>query len=94
MDCNQFIMMKEISKKLLSMINTTPSIEKNSSDVKQWNDREVKQWFLHHHLLPELQEFYQFQNGNELILYAQAISTSSWTREYERIRSRFEKKIS
>ena len=80
-------------EQLLSMIKDTLSTDTNFSDVKQWNDREVQQWFTNHHLLPELYQFYQFQNGNELFLYAQAILAYPWTKEYERIRSRFEKKF-
>ncbi len=76
---------------LMSMINEIISIEKNSLDIKQWNDKDVQQWFINNHLISELYEFYQFQNGNELLLYAQAISSSTWTKEYERIKSRFEK---
>jgi len=79
---------------LLSMIDEILSIEKNSSDIKQWNDKDVQQWFINNHLISELYEFYQFQNGNELLLYAQAISSSTWTKEYERIKSRFEKTFS
>jgi hypothetical protein len=83
---------RDFKDRLLLMIKESLSVEENSSDIKQWNDQEVKQWFRNHHLISELDEFYQFQNGNELVLYAQAISTCPWTKEYERIRSRFEKK--
>ena len=82
------------NERLLSMINETLSTEENHlSNVKQWNDREVQQWFTNHHLLPELHEFYRFENGNELFLYAQAILAYPWTKEYERIRLRFERKF-
>jgi hypothetical protein len=84
---------RDIGNDLLSMMNETLSFEKNSSDIKQWTDKEVKQWFTNHNLIPELHEFYQFQNGNELFLYAQAILAYPWTKEYERIRSRYEKKF-
>jgi hypothetical protein len=83
----------DICDNLLSMMNESLSFEKNSSNIKQWNDKEVKQWFTNHNLIPELHEFYQFQNGNELFLYAQAILAYPWTKEFERIRSRYEKKF-
>lgn len=83
----------ESCDELLSMMNEIVSMEKNSSDISQWSDKEVKQWFIDNNLIGELYEFYQFQNGHELLLYGQAIPTVSWTREYERIKSRFEKKF-
>jgi len=87
----------ESCEELLSMINENLSmnlsLENNSLDIKKWNEKEVKQWFINNNLISELYEFYQFQNGNELFLYAQAISTYSWTKEYERIRSSFAKKF-
>jgi len=85
---------------LLSMINESLSINirsissvKNSSDVKQWNYEDVQQWFANNNIIPELYEFYQFQNGNELLSFAQAILPFPWTKEYERIRVRFEEKF-
>ncbi|CAF3202296.1 unnamed protein product [Rotaria sp. Silwood2] len=82
---------------LLSLIKQSLSINmslvKNTSDVKQWNEKEVKQWFNNNNLMSELHGFYQFQNGNELLLYTQAILTFSWTKEYERIKIRFEEKF-
>ncbi|CAF4690314.1 unnamed protein product, partial [Rotaria sp. Silwood1] len=84
-------------EELLSMINEhlyiNISLVRNSLDIKQWNDQEVKQWFIKNHILPELYEFYQFRNGNELLLYAQAILAYPWINEYERIRIRFEEKF-
>ncbi|CAF3634740.1 unnamed protein product, partial [Rotaria sp. Silwood2] len=65
----------------------------NSLDIKQWNDHEVKQWFIKNHILPELYEFYQFRNGNELLLYAQATLAFPWINEYERIRLSFGEKF-
>jgi hypothetical protein len=69
------------------------SSDKRTLDITKWNDKEVKQWFINNKILSELYDFYQFQNGNELLLYAQAVSVFSWTKEYERIRPRFEKKF-
>lgn len=83
----------ESCNELITIINENISIEKNSSDITQWNDKEVKQWFIDNNLQSELYEFYQFQNGYELLLYGQAIPISSWTKEYERIKLRFEKKF-
>lgn len=74
---------------LLLMINKTLSI--NISLVK--NIFNIKQWFIDNNIKSELYEFYQFENENELLLYAQAIKTSLWTKEYERIKSRFEQKF-
>lgn len=54
---------------------------------------DIKRWFIDQHLLIELYEFYQFQNRQELILYGRAISSHPWTQEYQRIRSRFERKF-
>ncbi|CAF1469780.1 unnamed protein product [Rotaria sordida] len=84
-------------EELLSMINEhlymNISLVRNSLDIKQWNDQEVKQWFTKNHILPELYEFYQFRNGNELLLYGQAILAFPWINEYERIKLRFEEKF-
>ncbi|CAF2807432.1 unnamed protein product, partial [Rotaria sp. Silwood2] len=84
-------------EELLSMINEhlymNISLVRNSLDIKQWNDHEVKQWFIKNHILPELYEFYQFRNGNELLLYAQATLAFPWINEYERIRLRFGEKF-
>ena len=85
--CNDLL---SIVKECLS-VNITPV--KHPFDIKQWNEDEVKQWFSNNHLIPELHEFYRFQNGNELLLYAQATLTFPWTKEYERIKLRFEEKF-
>ncbi|CAF1063126.1 unnamed protein product [Adineta steineri] len=84
---------------LLSMINECLSIKippistpKSISDAKQWNNTDVQQWFIKNNILSELYDFYQFQNGNELLLYGQAISSSTWINEYGRIKLRFEEK--
>ncbi|CAF0903405.1 unnamed protein product [Adineta steineri] len=84
---------------LLSMINEYLSIKippistpKSLSDAKQWNNQDVQQWFIRNNILSELYDFYQFQNGNELLLYGQAISSSTWINEYGRIKLRFEEK--
>jgi hypothetical protein len=65
----------------------------NVLDVTKWNDNEIKQWFSDHHIISELYEFYHFQNGNELLLYATATLAFSWIKEYERIKVRFEEKF-
>jgi hypothetical protein len=82
---------------LLSLINENLSMNislvNNSLDVTKWNDKEIKQWFIKHNIIPELYEFYHFQNGKELLLYANAILAFSWIKEYERIKLRFEEKF-
>ncbi|CAF3450169.1 unnamed protein product [Rotaria socialis] len=84
-------------EELLSMINEhlymNISLVRNSLDIKQWSDKEVKEWFMKNDILPELDEFYQFRNGNELLLYAKAILAYPWINEYERIRTRFAEKF-
>jgi hypothetical protein len=74
-------------EELLSMIINLSPVENAS------NDSDVKQWFIKNDILLELYEFYQFKNIDELILYAQAIFTFPWTKEYERIKSRFDEKF-
>jgi hypothetical protein len=85
-------------EELLELINDNLSLNisliNNFSDVTKWNDKEIKQWFGDHHIIPELYEFYHFQNGNELLLYANATLAFSWIKEYERIKVRFEEKQS
>lgn len=77
---------------LLKLINENLSIHlsliNHAADVKNWNDQEIKQWFINQRIRLDLYEFYHFQNGQELLLYAQAIFTSSWLKEYERIQER------
>jgi len=84
-------------EELLSLINENLSmnisLEKNPFDVTKWNEKEIKQWFINNNLIPELYEFYHFQNGNELLLYANATLAFPWTKEYERIKLRFEEKF-
>ncbi|CAF0956952.1 unnamed protein product [Adineta ricciae] len=85
---------------LLSLIGEQLSIElpsvsslRNSKNIQQWNSSDVQQWFENHGIKSELYEFYQFKSGHELFLYAQAMSGYQWTKEYERIRLRFEGKF-
>ncbi|UJR09593.1 hypothetical protein I4U23_013828 [Adineta vaga] len=72
-----------------------PSISslKNSTNIKQWDSADVQRWFINNGIKSELYEFYQFVNGNELFLYAKAILEFPWTKEYERIKLRFEEKF-
>ncbi|CAF3657248.1 unnamed protein product [Rotaria sordida] len=86
-NCNELLL---LIKQSVSMNITSI---KNTSDIKQWNEKEVKQWFNNNNLMSELHDFYQFQNGYELLLYTQAILAFSWTKEYERIKIRFEEKF-
>jgi hypothetical protein len=69
------------------------SSDRRTLDITKWNDKEVKQWFIENKILLELHDFYQFQNGNELLIYAQGVLRFLWTKEYERIRPRFEEKF-
>jgi hypothetical protein len=84
-------------EELLVLINENLSMNisllNNSLEVAKWNDQEIKQWFIKCNLIPELYEFYHFQNGNELLLYAHATLAFVWTKEYERIKLRFEEKF-
>jgi len=84
-------------EELLSLINENLSMNislvKNPFDVTKWNDKEIKQWFINNNIILELYEFYHFQNGNELLLYADATLAFPWTKEYERIKLRFEEKF-
>ncbi|CAF1644065.1 unnamed protein product [Adineta ricciae] len=86
---------------LLSLIGEQLSIElpsvsslTNSKNIQQWNSSDVQQWFVNHGIKSELYEFYQFKSGHELLLYAQAMRGYQWTKEYERIRLRFEGRFS
>jgi hypothetical protein len=87
----------ETCNALSSMIEETllmnKSLVKKSSDIKQWNDQEVKQWFTTNNILSELHDFYQFRNGHELLLYTQATLSYPWLNEYGRIRLRFDEKF-
>jgi hypothetical protein len=84
-------------EELLSLINENlsmnMSLTKNSFNITKWNDVKVKQWFTNNNIIPELYDFYHFNNGMELLLYAQATLASPWTKEYERIKLRFEEKF-
>ena len=84
-------------EELLSLINENLSMNisliNNSSNVANWNDKEIKQWFINHRIRSELYEFYHFQNGQELLLYAKATLAFPWMKEYERIKVRFEEKF-
>jgi hypothetical protein len=84
-------------EELLALINDNLSLNisliNNTLDITKWNDNEIKQWFSDHHIISELYEFYHFQNGNELLLYATATLAFSWIKEYERIKVRFEEKF-
>ena len=84
-------------EELLCLINENLSmnisLEKNPFDVTKWNDKDIKQWFINNNIISELYEFYNFQNGNELLLYANAILTFPWTKEYQRIKLRFKEKF-
>ena len=84
----------ETCEDLLVLINENLSIDlsliNHAADVKKWTDQEIRQWFIDQRIRLDLYEFYQFQNGQELLLYAQAIFSSSWIKEYERIQVRFE----
>ncbi|CAF3855320.1 unnamed protein product [Rotaria magnacalcarata] len=85
-DENDFL---NICNQLISMIKENLSL--NITVTK--NTFDIEQWFHKNNLMLELQEFYQFQTGNELLLYAEAILGTLWTKEYERIRTRFEEKF-
>ncbi|CAF1135956.1 unnamed protein product [Rotaria sp. Silwood1] len=84
---------KELLLLIKQSLSMSMTLVKNTSNTKQWNAKEVKQWFNNNNLMSELHDFYQFQNGYELLLYAQAILAFSWTKEYERIKIRFEEKF-
>ena len=88
----------ETCEDLLGLINENLSMNislmKSSSDVKKWNGEDIEKWFIDQHLRLDLCDFYHFQNGQELLLYAQATLAFSWMKEYERIKVRFEEKIS
>lgn len=84
-------------EEILNMINEhlcmNLSLVRNSDDMKRWDKDEVQKWFVDKHIVPELYEFYQFENGNELWLYAQAILKYSYIDEYQRIKRRFDEKF-
>ena len=63
--------------------------QSKSFDMKNWNNEQIQHCFEKNHLRHEILNFYRFENGQELFLYAQAISRSPWTNEFERIRNRF-----
>lgn len=88
----------ETCEDLLGLINENLSMNiswmKNSSDVKKWNSEDIEKWFVDQRLRLDLCDFYHFQNGQELLLYAQATLAFSWVKEYERIKERFEEKLS
>ena len=84
-------------QELLSLINENLSmnisLDRDSLYITKWNDIKIKQWFTNNNIIPELYDFYHFHNGMELLLYAQATLAYPWTKEYERIRLRFEEKF-
>lgn len=85
---------KDSCEEILSLINENLSMNlslmNNPFEAIKWNDKEIKQWFINHNIIPDLYEFYHFQNGNELLLYADATLAFPWIKEYERIKLRFE----
>lgn len=92
-------------KELLSIINKShstvtsshlislPLPNKISPDIKEWTEKEITQWFTDNNIMSELCQFYQFQNGNELLLYSEAMQTLSWLNEYENIQLKFREKF-
>jgi hypothetical protein len=83
-------------EELVTLINDNLSLNisltNDFSDVTKWNDNEIKQWFIDHEIILELYEFYHFQNGNELLLYANAILEFPWIKEFDRVKVRFQNK--
>ena len=82
-------------EQLLNLINENLSMNislktKISSEIVQWTRIEIQNWFTKENLRQELYEFYNFQNGQQLLLYAQATLAYPWTKEYERIKGRFQ----
>lgn len=77
---------------LLAQINGYFSMaiswKKPTSNIKTWTEEDVKQWFEKHQLRSSLCDFYRFKNGQELLLFAHALSRSPWTAEFDRIRQR------
>lgn len=86
------------SNEILTKINEIFSFEipliegrRQTSDLRFWNKEQIRKWFDEQNLLPIIYEFYRFETGNELRIFAEALLKTSWLKEYERIKLRITK---
>ncbi|CAF3696239.1 unnamed protein product [Rotaria sp. Silwood1] len=70
-----------------------PKQQETQVHLKQWTVTEIECWFHNNGILCELYQFYGFQNGNQLLLYAEALKNTDWLKEYEDVQQGFENKF-
>ncbi|CAF1254727.1 unnamed protein product [Didymodactylos carnosus] len=67
----------------------------NQESVDTWSINDITQWFDQNHILSEIKNLYQFQNGTEMLLYSEFLlpDNEEWKNQYRRYSLRFKKKF-